>query len=797
MKKQFLLVFVLIISGYISFAGPVGQQKAQAIALNYFNLNYPDVAAHTPLTATLKYTQTEADNTVDFYVFDIYPAHGFVIVAADDIIIPILAYSNESYFNPNFKLSGLNNWVKKTAANIHLAIQAQVLAGPEIVNQWSAYAQGVKPVNTKSAGATVGPLCATTWDQENDISNPPPYIYNLLCPWYAPDQQRALTGCVATAQAQVMKYWNYPAKGAGSFYYVDDTANYFSNNYGPQSSNFAAHTYQWPLMPSVLTGDEPLAQDSAVDVLMYDCAVSVEMDFGDDNQDGSGANALISEEITNVGDSFCSQYALGTYFAYNWDTMSGIYEANYSAAAWTAVIEHEMNVGRPVMYEGNDTTQGGHCWVCDGYDADNNLHMNWGWSGFDNGFFAINNLTTSGNFNPILGDDALIGIMPKYPRAPIAGFVASLTNTCNGTIQFQDLSQDLPTSWLWNFGDGATSTLQNPVHTYTANGTYSITLTATNPAGSTPVTVTHYITVNMLTAPTASNVSAAAPQSFTLTATTSGTVGWFDANGALVSGANPFITPVLNTTTTYYVEDSVVSPSTHVGAVNKQIGAGGYVTDPYAMQFNVLNPCVIQSVYVYAQSAAERTIQVLDSMGKVVAQNTVYCPAGGSRALVNLSLDAGGPYFMQVGDTLGLYSNTAGVNYPYADSLGLVQITGNNAYDPTQYFYFYDWVVKAPDCVSPRVPVTASVLTGINEADNVIRFKMYPNPAANQVMVQFDNLNTPTTINLTNILGQTVIAKNVTDAQTVVDLSALSNGVYLMQLRQGEKFAVKQLVIAK
>jgi hypothetical protein len=64
-------------------------------------------------------------------------------------------------------------------------------------------------------------------------------------------------------------------------------------------------------------------------------------------------------------------------------------------------------------------------------------------------------------------------------------------------------------------------------------------------------------------------------------------------------------------------------------------------------------------------------------------------------------------------------------------------------------------------------------------------------------MVQFDNLNTPTTINLTNILGQTVIAKNVTDAQTVVDLSALSNGVYLMQLRQGEKFAVKQLVIAK
>ena len=794
MKKKLVLVIFMAALGYCSFATAVSQQKAQAVALNFFKVTYPDVVGHMSLTATLKYTQTEADNSVDFYVFDISPAKGFVVIAANDIVIPVLAYSNESYFNPNFRLTGLSKWVNKTAANIHLAVSAQVTASEEITNRWNSYLNGVKPVDMKST--TVEPLVTTTWDQENDVSAPPPYLYNLYCPWYAADQQRALTGCVATAQAQVMKYWNYPATGTGSFSYVDDTINGYSYNYGTQSSNFAAHTYKWSLMPPILTGAEPKTQDTAVDVLMYDCAVSVGMDFGDDNQDGSGANALLSEEV-QYGDSNCSQQALAKYFAYERDSMKGIYEANFSASAWTAIIEHEMNVGRPVMYEGNDASQGGHCWVCDGYDANNNLHMNWGWNGFDNGFFAINNLTTSGNFNPVQGDDALIGILPKYPRAPITNFGATLTNTCNGTIQFQDFSTEVPTSWLWDFGDGTTSTQQSPVHTYTANGFYTVTLTAANPAGSTSKTLTDYLNINMLQAPVVNNVSAASPQSFSLSATTSNTVGWFDANGALVSSENPFVTPVLNSTTTYYVEDSVVSPSTHIGAASKAIGAGAYVTDPFGMKFDVLNPCVIQSVYVYAQTAALRNIQVLDSAGNIVAQQSVYCPAGGNTATVNLSLNAGGPYYMQVGDTLGLYSNSAGGHYPYSDSLGLVKITGNTAFDLASYFYFYNWVVKSPDCVSPRVAVTASILTGVNELDAALDFSIFPNPAANQVTIQFDNQGTPAIMQVTNVLGQPIILKNVTSQQCVIDLSTLSAGVYLVRLQQCDKFAVKQLVVAK
>ncbi len=795
MKKLFTLTAILFC--YVNnpiWAGSITVTDASRVAANFYNLQTKNTATHSQASANLVYTQTDESNQIVFYVFDMSPAKGFVITAADDRVIPILAYSTENGFNTNFKHTGLINWINKTTANISLALKNNVTAGGQITTQWNAYRAGLNPVTAKSN--TVGPLVTTTWDQENDISNPPPYLYNLLCPWNNSDQQRCLTGCVATAQSQIMKYWNYPATGTGSFTYTDNTANGYSNNYGTLSANFAAHAYQWGLMPSILTGGEPLAQDSAVDVLMYDCAVSVGMDFGDDNQDGSGAEALLELEVQYYGDSACSQYALVNYFSYNRDSIKGVLESSYNAANWTALVKRELNMGRPVLYEGDDASQGGHAWVCDGYDASNNLHMNWGWSGFDNGFFAINNLTTSGNFNPVQDDAALIGILPQYGHAPVTNFKASLTNACNGNVQFTDFSQDLPTTWLWNFGDGTTSALQNPLHTYTANGTYTVTLTAGNPSGQVTETKTAYIVINMPAAPVVTNVSAASPQSFSLLANTANNVAWFDSSGTQVSSANPFVTPVLNTTTTYWVQDSVASPAYHTGAANKQIGNGGYVTDPYALVFTVLNPCVIQSVYVYAQTAANRTIEVLDSTGHVVAQTTVYCPTGGSRVAVNLTVDAGGPYLIQTADTLGLYSNSSGGVYPYADSAGLVSITGNTALD-NGYYYFYDWVVKSPDCVSPKVPVTASIETAIDEPGTNITFNMYPNPAHNAVILQTSETGNNITWNIKTIIGQTLISKTSTSGETHIDINNLAAGIYLVELKAGQQTAVKKLLVTQ
>jgi hypothetical protein len=425
MKKYSLplLLLLFIISSDVH-AGTVTIADAQSVALNFFKVNNPALNGAT-LTATLKYTKTEANNAMDFYVFDMNPVRGFVIVAADDRVIPILGYSTESNFNTDFSHIGLNHWVNKTATKIHLAVQNNVAADARIQGLWSAYRQGINPNVSRSGG--VGPLCATTWDQE--ANSPPPYLYNLYCPYNSTDQQRALTGCVATAMAQVMKRWNYPAQGTDSFSYVDEVANGYSNNYGTQSSDFAAHTYQWSNMPVILTGTETAYDDTAVGLLMYDCAVSVGMDFGDDNENGSGANALLANEIP-FGDSNCSQVALPKYFGYDIDSIRGVFQDSFSSSAWVALIENEFNLGRPVIYEGNDPTQGGHAWVCDGYDAQNYLHMNWGWSGAGNGFFAWDSLTTNvgGIFDPVDSEDALIGILPKSISAGI--------NTLSGNVSF-------------------------------------------------------------------------------------------------------------------------------------------------------------------------------------------------------------------------------------------------------------------------------------------------------------------------------------------------------------------------
>jgi hypothetical protein len=326
--------------------------------------------------------------------------------------------------------------MQNTSENIYRALQQNVQADDHIAGLWTAYQQGQKPNTAKSN--SVNRLVSTLWDQEN-YGTPPPYLYNLLCPYNSTDQQRCLTGCVATAMAQIMKFWNYPVQGTDSFSYADSVSNGYSYDYGTPSANFGATIYEWGKMTDTITNNSSASTDSAVDILMYQCAVSVGMDFGDDNQYGSGAEAVQND--VGAGQP-CSQYALPNYFKYNPLTIQGVYDSSYTQVAWIALIEGELNAGRPVLYEGNDSAQGGHAWVCDGYDVNDMFHMNWGWSGQDNGYFAVNNLTTSGNYNPVFNQEALIGIQPLSVTTGLNGGPPELSfnvypNPANNNVVIQ------------------------------------------------------------------------------------------------------------------------------------------------------------------------------------------------------------------------------------------------------------------------------------------------------------------------------------------------------------------------
>jgi Peptidase C10 family/Spi protease inhibitor/Secretion system C-terminal sorting domain/SprB repeat len=486
MKRKVLLLIVAFFALKFNIsAATVTLQDAQRVALNFFNVTTGNNQTRLPLTATLQYTRTETDNVVDFYVFNISPVKGFVIVSATDNDDPIIGYSTESSFPNDFSKIGLNEWLGRWAEELHFVSLNNVVASPYAATRWAAYRQGFAPPVLKSG--TVGPLCQTTWDQSNPTSSTP-VLYNTYCPGTGSNQ--AVTGCVATTMAQIMRYWKYPAQGSGgNVCYTDNTNNGYSNNYGQLCFNFTSYSFDWANMPLGLTNSSSSAQITAVGKLMYAAGVTVNMDYG---ASGSGAFVQTSE----AGGGACAQLAYVQNFGYDANTIAGHFQSNYSTNNWINLIEGDLNAGRLVQYEGADVSQGGHTWVCDGYDANNNLHMNWGWSGAGDGYYAVNNLSPAQNgqslgldFTQQLG--ALIGIQPP-PANMVETASVSNSSICPGgsTTLTAKTHTNATYSWSPTTGLSCPSCAVTNV-TATATTVYTVT------ADSAGVTASASITVNV------------------------------------------------------------------------------------------------------------------------------------------------------------------------------------------------------------------------------------------------------------------------------------------------------------
>ncbi len=301
--------------------------------------------------------------------------------------------------------------------------------------------------------------------------------------------------------------------------------------------------------------------------------------------------------------------------------------------------------------------------------------------------------------------------------APVAGFTSAFSDRCNGTIQFTDLSSGNPSTYSWDFGDGQTSTDKNPLHTYTASGSYTVKLTATNTNGSNTDTKTSYITINLPTGPTATPAERCGPGVVNLTAasTNGGSVKWYDeaSNGNVVNTGTTY-SPNLTATTTYYLENSLDLTPQKVGAVDSNaIGRGSLFTANFihGLYFDVLSPLILKSVKVYAGSAGKRVIEVVDLNGEPVLSTTVDVPKGESRVTLNFDLPVGTQYFLKVSGTLlDLQRARSGAQFPYTIA-GLISITESDVKStaPGTYYFFYDWEVVKSGCVGPRTAITGTI----------------------------------------------------------------------------------------
>lgn len=776
---------MFILGVHIIQAKPVTPLTAKTLATNY----YKQHSSKVPQTLTLSYTETSPTGEALYYVYNVNTNDGFVIVTADDAAHPIIGYSTEGQFAVPEKNSPFNYWMTNRKNEIMSIKASNLVATDDIVKEWagdfsaagnltkSAQRNNASNSLNSTSSYTVGSyLVQSLWNQN-------PY-YNKICPGTGSNQ--AVTGCVATAMAQIMKFWAYPAKGIGSHSYCDCTASPYNMtvNNGTLTVNFGTTTYVWGSMP--LTGITN-TNVSQIATLMYDCGVSVDMNY---SPSGSGAQVLA---VDANYEGACAQNAYVTYFGYNSSTIKG-YErtantnpnSGYTDAQWLNLIETDINAGRPVEYAGQDPTNGGHTWVCDGYDASNNLHMNWGWGGASNGFFSINNLATSG-YNPNTYHQILVGIQP--PPAIDAGIATVVKPTgilCTSTFT--------PVVTIKNFG---ANTLTVSTVNYQVDGGSVLTYTWTGSLGTNLSTninlpaITTTIGSHTLTAYTSSpnhGTDANATNDQSSTTFAYNTIG---AALPLMEGFEGNASLPANWSTSQASNDvpwQVVTTVAHTGSncigFNDCDGDAG--TDMTGFKEWLYTPTYDFSL---ASSAS-----ISFDVGYVPAYDSATPKLYTDSLAVHYSIDCGTTWhriYYKGGATLATAPSftirtTTNCVAPTSsqwrtETTNLSSILGQN----NVMFAFENISDWGNWIYIDNINITAVNTTGIASLGKT-GVIVYPNPAHSNLFINADE-NT-TTISVTDIIGQTVVGEQkVTPQQTnSIDISNLSNGVYLVKVNSSD-----------
>lgn len=429
MKRLLILFFLATALSLLTNAKQVEENTARTVASNFFasridknQLKTLPIPVLVCTSNDLKTGQAAATKAAPaFYVFNFTGNTGFIIISGDDIVTPVLAYSMEGSFSPAQTAPAAASWLNWYEEQIKDAVAGKLVATSEIESAWHDLAATGKSNLTNKSGNAVGPLIKLHWNQS-------PY-YNQKCPWYfykdktgkITDSALAVTGCVATAMAMVMKYHNYPRNGTG-FY------SYKTGQGGTLKADFGKTMYNWVNMPDTLSDKTTKEEDEAVSTLMSHCGIAVEMNYGDPKGGGSGAQVISGGE--NIK---CTETALKTYFDYD-PGMKGLSRLSYTDAEWTDLIKEDLNAGLPLLYAASELGQpGGHAFICDGYDNTGKFHINWGWGNSgDDGYFEINALIGGGS-KYICGQDMIKGVRPmsgqgKYFNLNLSAPVTLLPN---------------------------------------------------------------------------------------------------------------------------------------------------------------------------------------------------------------------------------------------------------------------------------------------------------------------------------------------------------------------------------
>lgn len=393
MEMKKIVIAVCLFMGTVSaYAQQRSMQEVDSIANSVFHTPQAGARSVTGLMQmSVKSSQVlKADSLVKREAFYVYtPASstkGFIIVSGDERMPAVLGYSEESPFEADSLPDGLKWYLRKCGHDASLLSKQS----PEVTRALRA-AQSANG-QTRAVQSVAPLLGGRVWNQGYPFNNHCPIHYGEL---------RTVTGCVATAMAQIMAHHKYPEKGTGHIYYTTKTdqieVNVDLDNEIP---------YDWENMLDSYEDEDAFnsVQADAVAQLMYHVGAASQMDY---TYNGSGA--IDAQALAGMVN----------HFKYD-DEMRMIYRADYDTEVWHSLLQAELLANRPIYYSGSDeNTESGHAFVFDGIDEEGLYHVNWGWGGMCNGYYSIYDLTPdelgigSGDFGDYsFGCAAIINIRP-------------------------------------------------------------------------------------------------------------------------------------------------------------------------------------------------------------------------------------------------------------------------------------------------------------------------------------------------------------------------------------------------
>lgn len=746
MKKINYACIGLLFFAVTMDANPVTKQTAETVAGNFYTQQFK---SSNPVL-TLAYTGLANNGQAAYYVFNINNNGGFIIVSAEDATHPIIGYSNKGQYIIPANNNNVAWWMNCRKQEIEYARTKSLAPSNTIKAEWTAYINNT-PLNTHNVMSAVAPLVKSTWDQG--------WPYNYMCPG------GSVTGCVATAMAQILRYWSYPSHGHGYSGYYEKQIDGFANTYGYLAADYDSSNYNWAAMPySDSTASAGIAK------VMYDCGVSVDMDY---SPGGSGAWVVTGDYPV------CSQNSYVKYFGYNRYTIKGVYESNYTYANWISLIENELNNSRPVQYVGNDSiNNAGHTWVCDGYDVNNNFDMNWGWSGYDDGYYSPTALDAIGySFN--WWNEAVIGIEPPQVSAY---FSASATYGCsNLTVNFYDSSISLSPitgyKWLFPGGTPSTSAIANPSVVYKTPGTYDVTEIISNGSGADTAIRQAYISVaDTAIPPLVQNFQSATfpPAGWVINNPHGYSYTWQLTNNAGGYG-NSTQSMYFNNTQVIYDFYTLytglwVTPPGKPGV--DIIGQHQQIYSPEYDYTYILNPVVYFDVaYAPYNNNLSDTLNIYYSTDCGQTFHQIYSKGG-------MALCTTGNMV-----TTGADTNSNGIFVPASnnwrtDTIHLPAIAGA----PNVMFSFENVSGNGAAMYIDNIHMAGQSVASVPTISVHPSVSVYPNPTSGQFTIGLANTSGNSLVRIYNVLGEQIYTATLKNENNEINLGAQSKGIYIYRI---------------